>query len=143
MSLFFFLDYAFSLRCERCFSDVSWQDCNQQITYDECDAAKTICIKAHRMFLMNSGRRLQRFIKACYFPEMCATEECRETGRHGLNASWCEVQCCDQTDFCNEGVTPSWEKAYGDVFGNDTTIHKPSRLRFLIIAVIFLFVLWK
>lgn len=93
------------------------------------------------MFLMNNGQRVQRFIKACFFPEKCATEKCRDTERPGVNASWCEMQCCDQTDFCNEGVTPSWEKAYGDVFGNDTTIHKPSRLCFL--AVIVLLVLLK
>jgi len=67
---------------------------------------------SHRIFKRN-GQQEHQFIKACYNPDWCPEEKCRETFKKQLDGSWCETKCCKDEDFCNSGMTRSWEEAYG------------------------------
>lgn len=79
---------------------------------------------SHRMFKRN-GQQEHQFIKACYNPDWCSEEKCRETFQKQLEGSWCETKCCKDEDFCNAGMTPSWEKTYG---GKAASLTTPSAL---------------
>ena len=122
------------LRCFKCNSKMSWEDCNQHISQVECKEEDMICFMAHRILTVH-GQLKHLFIKNCFFPESCSAEFCRQTERINVNSSWCETKCCDDEDYCNEGVTPSWERAYGA-----TPIKEPTRLCFLTaLLVVFVF----
>lgn len=104
---------ASGLRCLQCFSNLSWKDCNKHAAKNvsECKPPK-VCFMSHRIFKRN-GQQEHQFIKACYNPDWCPEEKCRETFKKQLDGSWCETKCCKDEDFCNSGMTRSWEEAYG------------------------------
>lgn len=127
-NLFIFLDSS-CLRCLQCFSNLSWKDCNKHaIKTNECKPPK-VCYMSHRMFKRN-GQQEHQFIKACYNPDWCPEEKCRETFERQLESSWCETKCCKDEDFCNAGMTRSWEKAYG---GKAASFSSPSTLCLIMI----------
>ena len=98
------------LRCFKCFSSASWEDCNQHTREVICDEEE-ICFMAHRIFKIGKQQH-HNFIKDCYFPEWCPAEMCRKTGKRNVNGSWCETKCCDFRNMCNTGVTPLWERQH-------------------------------
>ena len=100
------------LYCLHCRSSISWEDCNQHVTEEKCDETDMVCYMHHRILLFGH-RYHHRFVKSCYFLESCSAETCRQTEIKNVNSSWCEVKCCDHENFCNKGVTPSWEARNG------------------------------
>lgn len=95
------------LRCFKCDSTLSWEDCNQHTTEVECDVEQDkLCFMAHRI-LKQAEQQRHLFVKACYWSEMCLAEECRKTELKNVSGSWCETKCCDGEDFCNRGVSSS------------------------------------
>lgn len=123
-----FLD-CLCLRCLKCHSAVSWEDCIQHTTEVMCSEDETICFMAHRIF-RKAKQQKHQFIKDCYYLEKYRTEDCRHTYVMHVNSSWCERMYCDDHDLCNVGVTPSWKRAYG---GQATT--KPTRLLTLLMFI--------
>ena len=88
------------LQCLNCRSSISWEDCEKHTIEEECDEADMVCYTQHRT-LQIGQRQHHRFVKSCYYPENCSAKECRATSIKSVNASWCEVQCCDHKDYCN------------------------------------------
>ncbi|KAL9982881.1 hypothetical protein ACROYT_G004991 [Oculina patagonica] len=111
------------LRCLQCYSSMSWEDCNKHAKKTgECKPPK-VCFMSHRMFKRN-GQQVHQFSKACYNPDWCSEEKCRKT-ENRVDSSWCETNCCKDKDFCNSGITRSWESAY---YGNAPSVAAPFKL---------------
>ncbi|XP_022799142.1 uncharacterized protein LOC111337167 [Stylophora pistillata] len=90
------------LRCYKCYSPESWDNCRENLTAVECTRQGDICYKIKRTSGEGSQSKNLKVIyaKGCNMPNACSGEECKENNWH------CEVSCCN-TDFCNGTVQMS------------------------------------
>ena len=88
---------------------------------------------SHRMSKQN-GQQKHSFSKACYNPDWCPEERCRQT-ENRVDSSWCETKCCKDKDFCNDGMTRSWEQAYYGKAASVTVACKLSLISGLLILL--------
>ena len=123
---------SFCLRCYQCYSNLSWEDCNKHaIETGECESPN-VCLMIHQMFKRKEQQQ-HNFIKACYNPVWCLPDKCRQTEQSRVDGSWCEAKCCIEEDFCNDGMTPSWERAYGK---EATSVTAPCNISCLIVGLL-------
>ena len=89
-----------SLSCYHCYSNKSWESCNDQVKGVICPDDTNVCTekKITRWKEQNDKRvQITEFVKQCDHAEGCSDEECKELG-------WsCVVKCCNQ-DMCNTCV---------------------------------------
>ncbi|CAH3013650.1 unnamed protein product [Porites evermanni] len=89
-----------SLSCYHCYSNKSWENCNDQVKGVICPDDNNVCTekKITRKIKQNDKRvQITEFVKQCDHAEGCSDEECKELG-------WsCVVKCCNQ-DMCNTCV---------------------------------------
>lgn len=95
-----FLSACLCLRCLNCRSTISWEDCKKHTSKEECDEVDMVCYMHHRKLQLGQQHH-NTFVKSCYYPENCSAKVCRTTTIKNVNASWCEVKCCDHKDYCN------------------------------------------
>ena len=90
----------YALRCNQCFSDKSWDECNNTTTRANCKDGEDRCAKED-VKSESSGKTVKLFVKGCTTSSLCSqgSKICKST-YPSINITKCEVDCC-KGGLCN------------------------------------------
>ncbi|KAJ7340524.1 hypothetical protein OS493_003278 [Desmophyllum pertusum] len=96
-----------SLSCYKCYSEVSWEDCDKKQYAVHCipGYGDEVCTTVKRTWWVktnSSQHQKVSYSKNCNYAEGCTDEECREIGRQCTLS----VKCCSSY-LCNTSVIES------------------------------------
>lgn len=88
---------AFGLKCYKCTSTKSWEDCDDKKSSEvTCTGNDVTCYKAH---YSTADKTIQQFAKSCG-PTTHCTKTSNPVCKVHLGASGCDIDCCEE-DMCN------------------------------------------
>ena len=90
----------FALKCHRCTSTKSWEDCERvhDSSTQDCFYKDAVCYKVH--YSTKEGG-FNQYVKACG-PKSYCEKEANPVCKEHLGPSDCDVNCCDE-NLCNAG----------------------------------------
>ena len=95
------------MQCSVCNSEISYDDCQKNITVVTCDSGQTNCQQTEIQLEHKSKAKLILFSKGCLGSSVCETYrkekigECISSKQEGYTGT-CTGKCCTE-DNCNEG----------------------------------------
>lgn len=99
----YFLGYA--LKCNRCFSGVSWDDCKHSTKQVNCSDTQDRC-GAREVKYKSSDVAVIMFSKGCVSSPTCSEKYSKSfNGSRSLKITKCKLDCCNG-DLCNGAKVP-------------------------------------
>ena len=99
----YFLGYA--LKCNRCFSGVSWDDCKHTAKQVNCSDTQDRC-GAREVKYKSSDVAVIMFSKGCVSSPTCSEKYCKSfKSSRSLKITKCKLDCC-KGDLCNGAKVP-------------------------------------
>ena len=112
--LFFFsfstaVRFSEGLRCYKCVSHISWEDCDETTSITVCpeDGETYVCNKDHEK-PNGSSKNRSLFLKYCGSTKGCTNKHCLEAGYE------CDRHCC-HNDLCNVATTTKAALGYESI----------------------------
>ena len=91
----------YALKCHTCYSEKSWADCEEHQSTRECSAfpeKHDVCARVTLSKRMKGGgQTVTSFSKYCYQGGLCSDRNCRLSHHDRVEATWCEIKCCNST----------------------------------------------
>ena len=107
LSLFFFLQKTVSLKCYKCFSTKSWDDCASVQKAVACDSDEDTCAKIHYdAKSRDKAMSIESYVKYCKLPKLACNEDlCKGFAPTAATMNKCQVNCCEG-NLCNGARVP-------------------------------------
>ena len=107
LSLFFFLQKTVSLKCYKCLSTKSWDDCASVQKAVACDSDEDTCVKIHYdAKSVDMAMSVESYVKYCHPKLSCDKDLCKTLVLpKGATVNKCKMNCCEG-NLCNGARVP-------------------------------------
>ena len=90
-----------SLKCYKCQSDVSWAECEKNLTSIQCDPTHDRCVK-YNYDAWSGTNKSSIMARDCLQGDQCSSSHLQSCRNVQATKMTCLVKCCG-TDLCNKG----------------------------------------